>query len=179
VTHYASCTNCAVDKATCQRRKEIADGLRGLSVYSIKFRCADRKALFHQGQRISFHWTLWDKCGGYDEATTRLQFSGTVLRESGAKFIVQVDHGIDVHGEGVEAKDVFTQNDQLLVRVRPADMRALDEPAKRVCGTCFWVEGVAEDRCYRNGYYTPGGCVSPAEVALGASGREETKEYAF
>lgn len=160
MTHYSNCTNCAVDKSACRRRKELADALKGLSVYSLKFRCTDRQSMFSPGQRVVFDWVLWDS-DGYDSDALPLIFKGTVLCERGTKFVVQVDHGVDASGEGIEAKDVFKKNDQLLVKVRPAHMRPLDEPSKLICGTCYWVEGVAEDRCYQSGYgHIPVGCIN-------------------
>lgn len=170
MTHYATCTNCAVDKATCARRKQITDGLRGLSVYSLKFRCADRKALFHAGQRIKFDWTYWDDCNeGYP-----VTFNGTVVREVGTKFVVQVDDARDDCHE-IEAKDVFTKTDVLMIKVRPADMRALNEPDRRVCESCFEIEG-GEPRCYwQDGPWrvTPDGCIRHGAEALESALRGE------
>lgn len=162
--HYAPCFNCDVKKAECLRRIELRAALAGLSVTSVKFRCDVRKAKFEPGQRVAFTWTLFDNGSEWHDDGLPLEFFGTVLREAGPKFVVQVDKGKDAGGEGVEASDVFKKNDQLLIKVRPAHMRALDDPARIICPTCYLVEGAAEDRCYANGYYSPSVCMSGAIV---------------
>lgn len=123
--------------------------------------------MFAPGQRIQFDWSLWEQMEyGGDELP--MTFNGTVLRERGTKFVVQVDSGVDASGEGVEASEVFKKNDQLLVKVRPAHMRALDEPNRVVCATCYWVEGAAEDRCYKMTDWLPNGCIDPTSRARSA-----------
>lgn len=167
MTHYATCTNCAVDKSVCQKRANLREALKGQHVYSLKFKCTDRQPLFVSGQRVQFDWLLWDT-DGYDSESTPLTFHGTVLRERSPKFVVQVDHGVDASGEGIEASEIFKRNDQLLVKVKPADMRSLDESNRKVCATCYWVEGTAEDRCYKMSDWTPGGCIDPTHLARSA-----------
>jgi hypothetical protein len=161
MTHYATCVNCAVDTSSCQRRQNLRATLKGSGVYSLKFKCADRQKMFSTGQRVEFDWSLWE-ADEYDSSELPLVFHGTVIRERGAKFVVQVDGGKDVSGENLEACHVFTKNDQLIIKVRPANMRALDEPAKAVCTICYHVEG-GEDRCHQNGTdWMPKGCIRPA-----------------
>lgn len=162
MTHYTNCTNCAVDKSSCQKRLALREAIKGLHVYSLKFKCADRKPLFVPGQRVKFDWLLWDTDGYGGSESLPLTFHGTVLRERSPKFVVQVDRGVDASGENIEASEVFKKNDQLLVKVKPADMRPVDEPARQICGTCYWVEGVAEDRCYKMTDWLPNGCIDPA-----------------
>lgn len=158
MTHYATCMNCAADKSACSRRSALREALKGQHVFSLKFRCADRASYFSAGQRVEFDWTLWDT-DGYDSYGLPVTFQGTVIRERGTRFVIQVDRGEDTSGEGINASEVFKKNDQLLVKVRPADMRPIDEPSRLICGTCYWVEGVAEDRCYQSGDYLPIGCI--------------------
>ena len=165
MTYYATCFNCAIDKASCPRRAALQKALAGSAVTSLKFKCPERKAFFAPGQRIQFNWSLWDT-DEYDSSELPLVFYGTVLRERGSKFVVQVDAGKDASGEGIEASEVFKKNDALLVKVRPAAMKAIDEPARAVCLTCYHVEGVSEDRCYRSGTsWVPNGCLEPDKVA--------------
>ncbi|MDQ0132627.1 hypothetical protein J2T08_000528 [Neorhizobium galegae] len=161
MTHYSTCTNCAVDKDMCPRRENLRKALKGSAVYSLKFKCPDRLPMFQPGQRVGFDWSLWD-ADDYDSSELPLTFSGTVLRERGTKFVIQVDSGPDTSGEGIQASDVFKKNDALLTKVRPAKMTALDEPARKVCLTCYHVEGQAEDRCYKSGTsWVPNGCIEP------------------
>ncbi|ANL02649.1 hypothetical protein EVC10_039 [Rhizobium phage RHph_Y25] len=161
MTHYATCINCAVDAVSCQRRQNLRAALKGSGVYSLKFKCAERQQMFSAGQRVEFDWSLWER-DEYDSSELPMVFHGTVIRERGAKFVVQVDSGKDASGEGIEASEVFKKNDQLLIKVRPAKMRALDEAPRAVCSTCYHVEG-GEDRCYQNGTdWMPNGCIRPA-----------------
>lgn len=173
MTHYATCFNCATNKATCKRRGALQKALAGNAVTSVKFKCPERKAFFSPGQRVSFTWTMWES-DGYEESALHLIFHGTVLRERGSKFVVQVDSGKDASGEEIEASDVFKTNEALLIKVRPANMTALDEPARAVCLTCYQVEG-QEDRCYRSDcqVWVPKGCIKPVAAA------QETEEYVF
>ncbi|MBP2508154.1 hypothetical protein J2855_001789 [Agrobacterium tumefaciens] len=169
MAHYATCFNCAVDKVSCPRRLALQKALVGSNVTSIKFKCLDRKAHFSTGQRVSFDWTMWES-DGYDESSLPLVFHGTVIRERGSKFVVQVDAGKDASGEGIEASDVFKKNEALLIKVRPANMKALDEPSQTVCLTCYQIAGSAESRCYRSGSrcyrsgtdWVPNGCIGGA-----------------
>lgn len=176
MAHYAPCFNCAVDKNTCERRQSIRRAIQGSGILSLKFRCNQRQPMFSPGQRVSFVWTWWDNCGEGDDQGLGLVFHGTVIRESGAKFVVQVDAGKDASGEECEASHVFTKNDQLLIKVRPADMRALSEPPRHVCSVCSWVEGAAEDRCQRTppepfySGYTPTGCALSAAISTTKEG---------
>lgn len=173
MTHYATCFNCATDKSACPRRLALQASLKGNAVTSLKFRCPERKAFFAPGQRISFTWSLWENQDEYEPDEMELVFHGTVIRERGTKFVVQVDAGKDASDEGIEASDVFKKNDALLIKVRPAHMSALDEPPKVVCLTCFHVEGRAENRCYRSGSsWVPKGCIIPPAV-------QPQKEYEF
>ena len=173
MTHYATCFNCATDKDTCERRIALKKALAGSAVTSVKFRCPERKAFFAPGQRVSFDWSMWENDGD-EESGLPLVFHGTVIRERGSKFVVQVDAGKDASGEGIEAAHVFKKNEALLIKVRPAHMAALDEPSKAVCLTCYQVEGVTEDRCYRSGfYYSPPGCIKPVAAP------EKTEECVF
>lgn len=172
MTHYATCFNCANDKAGCPRRLALQKAMAGSAVTSIKFKCPERKAFFLPGQRVSFEWSMWES-DGYEESALHLIFHGTVLRERGSKFVVQVDAGKDASGEEIEASDIFKKNEALLIKVRPANMTVLDEPAKAVCLTCYQVEG-QEDRCYRsNGQVrVPKGCIKSVVAP-------NEKEFAF
>jgi ribosomal protein S6E (S10) len=161
MTHYATCFNCVNDRYTCPRHLALRDALKGRGVYTVKFKCPERRAYFAPGQRVAFDWKSFES-DEYDTSVLHLTFTGTVIREKGTKFIVQVDGGKDISGEEMDASDVFTKNDQLLIKVRPADMRPLNEPTRAVCQACYHVEGNAESRCYQNGTdWVPTGCVLP------------------
>ena len=160
---YATCFNCAVDKTACARRLALQKALAGSHVTSIKFRCPDRKAHFAPGQRVAFDWNYWDS-DGYEESCLPLTFHGTVLQEKGTKFVVQVDAGHDASGEEIEASHVFKRNDALITKVRPSDMRPLDEATRSVCLACYQIGGMEEIRCHRTNSsptWKPKGCITP------------------
>lgn len=158
MTHYATCFNCAVDKSACARRQALRKALAGNAITSLKFRCPERRPFFVSGQRVAFDWKSFES-DEYDTSVLHLTFAGTVIRERGAKFVVQVDSGKDIEDD-IEASEVFKKNDALLIKVRPADMRPLNEPAKAVCLTCYQIEG-QDDRCYRSAgqVWIPKGCI--------------------
>ncbi|TCL70606.1 hypothetical protein [Rhizobium sp. BK251] len=164
MTHYATCLNCALDKSACERRSALQRALKGNAVYSVKFKCPERQAFFYPGQRVSFSWSMWETDDYDNSSELPLVFHGTVIRERGSKFVVQVDRGKDASNEGIEASYVFKKNDSLLIKVRPANMQALDEPARAVCATCYHVEGHDEYRCYKQADWTPNGCIHPEAI---------------
>lgn len=161
MAYYKPCKNCAVDKASCLRRREIASGISGLHVTVVNFRCSQRRSLFHPGQRVQFVWTSWEASGGYEEDHgIGLIYHGTVIEENGLRFIVRVDDGPSACPEQIDAGDVF-KNDSLVIKVKPSDMKALDEPDRALCPSCSAYEG-EEARClgWEDGFhnYWPDGC---------------------
>lgn len=84
--------------------------------------------MFRPGQRVSVTWTV----GDYREQTDET-WSGTVLRESGTRFLISID---DLPSdEGTPARE-FIKNDRLFVKVTPGRLNALDEPDRRICNFC-------------------------------------------
>ncbi len=154
MAYYKPCRNCAADKADCLRRAEIAKAIAGLSVTVVNFRCTDRQPLFHSGHRIAFTWTLWEPSGGYEEDHgLGLVYRGTVIEEHGLRFIVRVDDGPSADGEKIEARDTF-KSDNLVIKVKPSDMRALDEPDRQLCPAC---SAYPDEMSRCQGWEEPGG----------------------
>ncbi len=136
MAYYKPCKNCAADKATCPRRAEVAKAIAGLSVTVINFRCGDRQPLFHAGQRVRFNWTSWEHCEEIaEDFGLRLVYHGTVLEEHGLRFIVRVDDEPSADGEKIAARDTF-KSDNLVIKVKPSDMCALNEPDRQLCPVC-------------------------------------------
>lgn len=166
MAYYRPCKNCAVDNSTCPRRAALVGAISGQHVTSINFVCRDRQSMFRTGQRVSLRWVHWELNDYGDSDSLDLVFHGTVLIEKGTKFIVRVDDGPAVGGEVLkEAKDVFN-SDRLVIKIRPADMSALDEQDRSICTECTSYLGES-GRC--NGYgkpgawdaYWPRGCIMP------------------
>lgn len=160
MAYYKPCKNCAVDKAACARRAEISTAIAGLSVTVVNFRCDLRKPLFHAGQRVQFAWTSWDSDGYEGDSSVDLLYHGTVIEENGLRFIVRIDDGPSACPEQLGARDVF-KNDSLVIKIKPADMVALDEPDRALCPSCSAYEG-EEARClgWEDSFhsYWPDGC---------------------
>jgi hypothetical protein len=154
MAYYKPCKNCSTDKSSCPRRAEIAKAVAGLSVTVVNFRCRDRLPLFHSGQRVAFTWTFWEPSGGYEEYHgLGLVYHGTVIEEHALRFIVRVDDAPSADVEKIAARDTF-KSDNLVIKVRPADMRALDEPDRQLCPACIAYPDEAS-RC--QGWGEPGG----------------------
>lgn len=169
MAHYKPCKNCAVDKASCLRRAEVRERISGLSVTVINFRCSLRRPIFHAGQRVRFGWTSWES-GGYEgDSSVGLVYHGTVIEEHGLRFIVRVDDGLSACREKINARDVF-KSENLVIKVKPADMTALDEPDRALCPLCAAYAGETS-RCMGWGdpqsidSFWPTGCVVQTERA--------------
>ena len=170
MAYYKPCKNCAVDKTTCSRRAEIAKAVSGLSVTVVNFRCADRMPMFRNGQRVSFNWTSWESGDGdYEDHGLGLIYHGTVIEEHGLRFIVRIDDASSADAEKIEARDTF-RSKNLVIKVKPADMRALDEPSRQLCPLCSAYDGES-DRCQGWGdpgslhSFWPDGCLCKREEA--------------
>ena len=166
MTYYFPCRNCATDKTACKRRLEVKSALSGLNVTSIKFKCEDRKPMFGAGQRVSFAWKVYqDDCEGvqYGEVY-ETEFVGTVISEAnrGLRFIIRVD-AVNEYYDFIPS-EVF-KNDNLIIKVKPVDMVALDEPNRSFCLGCFAYDlADAKGRCQGHdgvGWdrYIPDGCL--------------------
>jgi hypothetical protein len=151
MAYYKPCKNCGVDKASCGRRSEIANAVLGLSVTVVNFRCVDRLPLFRAGQRVGFKWTDYGD-GAFEEDAITLFYHGTVIEEAGLRFIVRVDAGPSADAAKYDARDVF-KNDNLVIKVKGADMQALGEPDRRMCPVCSAYDDEGS-RC--QGWGTPG-----------------------
>lgn len=145
MAYYKPCKNCASDKASCHRRRDVAAAIAGLSVTVVNFRCGVRTQLFRPGQRVRFVWTLWERNDFGEDDDFGLIYHGTVIEESGLRFIVRVDDAPSVDGAKIAARDVF-KNDSLVIKVKPSDMKALDEPDRALCPACSAYAG-EEGRC--------------------------------
>ena len=129
MTYYATCTNCAADKASCARRDEIKTALRGTGITSVKFKCANRQPMFHAGQRVSVTWPN----GEYDES-----WPATIITEVGTRFLISVD---DTSGDLETPARDYVKNERLFAKVSPVKLRALDEPDRAICEFCGTAPG--------------------------------------
>jgi len=175
MAYYHPCKNCAVNIYACERRAQVREAIAGLHVTSVKFRCADRKPMFRSGQRVKFAWSHWEQ-SDYDGSgcENKLVFSGTVVAEKATKFIVRVDDvdgiAVDDNYESMNPRDVFN-NKRLVVKVKPCDMVALDEPDRPMCESCLAYDAEeARSSCHGfNGgawdvYHPPGCLVEKSEL---------------
>lgn len=180
MAYYKPCKNCAIDKAACARRSEIASAVSGLYVTVVNFRCAYRKPLYRTGQRVEFNWTSWENDGeGGEGDGLGLTYHGTVIEECGLRFIVRVDDAPSADAAKITARDTF-KAENLVIKVKPSDMRAIGEPDKALCPACSAYEG-EKARCQGwggddFGSYWPNGCLQRPAPAVG---RRPTEELPF
>lgn len=141
MTFYATCLNCAVDKATCGKRKAISSAIKGLGITSTKFRCADRVSRFRPGQRVEFDWRYYEADGSGQRYTTT--FDGTIMHEKAGnkRFAVKVDPD----GEYYDLKPGDILKNPEFISVRPDDLRPLNEPDKPLCPLCAAFDGDVAD----------------------------------
>lgn len=163
MAYYHPCIGCVIPKDTCLRRAEIRKAISGMNVTSIKFKCKDRTAMFQQGQRVAFPWSV---CVGQDYdgegVYQTVYFRGTVVCEASrpSKFTVRVD--ADGEGYTESPKEAF-RNGGDVVNVKATTLSLIDEPLRVMCGFCLKYK--AEDgRCSAHpnaGWdtYIPDGCL--------------------
>ncbi len=133
MTAYRTCHNCALANAPCARRAAIAEGLSGLNVTSVKFRCAERVPLFTRGQRVTVTWNVPQKDEPGYEDWAQESWPATVIAERGSKFQIVVD---DVDSdEGTPARS-WMKNPTLHAKVTVAKLQPLNEPARDLCLDC-------------------------------------------
>ena len=161
MTYLQPCFNCQADKGSCLRRAEVLKGIKGLGISSAKFVCTERQSKFRPGQRVEFDWRYWepiDDYGGSDEF--HATFRGTIMREkpNNRRFSIRVDQ----EGEDYDLSpsEVFKNPD--FTSVRPADIRAIDEPDRSICPNCAAYDDPADMErlgCWAQGQVdVPKGC---------------------
>ncbi len=131
---YATCINCAADKANCARRAEIRAAIKGTGITSAKFSCTDRRSIFQPGQRVSVTWPAYESVEDYYDES----WPATVIVESGNRFVIQVD---DVPGTYETPARDYIKNQNLFAKASAARLRAIDEPARAICGFCGGAPG--------------------------------------
>ncbi|WP_299830619.1 hypothetical protein [uncultured Roseobacter sp.] len=109
--------------------------------------------MFRPGQRIQFTWSHYEPNDWGDSDENKLIFTGTVVSESGLRFIVRVDDldglAADDASEPMHPKMVF-RNERLVIKLKPSDMSALNEERRTICQACCAYDGEI-DRCHGQG----------------------------
>lgn len=144
--YFATCLNCAADKSTCARLAEIRQAIKGMSITSVKFKCAERVSMFRRGQRVQFDWRYYDDDRSGEGYTAT--FYGTIMREKpgNKRFSIRVDQ--DHEDYDLKPSDILKSPE--FTSVRPADIQPIDEPDKPMCYLCsaYREEVDAERLCY-------------------------------
>ena len=132
MTAYRTCLHCVRARDLCERRADVARGVAGLGVTSVKFRCPERIPLFTPGQRVSVTWFIVDPDGRYGDGIHET-WPATVIAQRGTKFQIVVD---DVDGdEGTPARG-WMKNESLHAKVTVGKLRPLSEPDRKLCPDC-------------------------------------------
>ena len=140
MAYLQPCFNCATDKASCQRRKDILQSVKSMGVTSVKFACANRQSKFRPGQRVEFDWRHYQACDN-DYYETRIILRGTIIREKvgNKRFSIRVDQDFVGFAEQEEPWDLKVSEvlrDPEFTSARPAHIRPLDQPDKPMCNVC-------------------------------------------
>lgn len=134
---YRTCKNCAYEPSLCQRRATIVAGIRGLGLTGVKFRCDQRKPVFHTGQRVGVTWHVFPPDWHYEEGVSAEEWPATIVQETKRGFLIAVDDVLSDHD--TPARE-YIKNDSLYCNVTARRLRALDEPDRRSCEHCRSVE---------------------------------------
>ena len=153
---YAPCHGCTIDKKTCSRRSQISQGIKGLGLTSIKFKCDDRKPKYNAGDRVLVRWCfvaedIEDHYGNGDNLEA-VDFKATIICETKPnRYHIRVDDGPDITTGNNLSPDHLHGNGH--ANVSASKLTKLDEPSIRVCPDCQFVEGKDSDsqKCHGNG----------------------------
>lgn len=128
-----TCRNCAVDRTTCPRRAQVRAGIKGLGLTAIKFRCEQRRPLYHEGQRVSVTWLYYPPDCEWEREAFLETWPATVIGESNKGFLIVVD---DVDSDGGLPARAYVKNDTLYCNVTSSKLKPLAEPDRAVCAYC-------------------------------------------
>lgn len=160
---YRTCYNCALAKLPCVRRDSIQTDIAGLGITSLKFSCKERKPVFERGQRVTVSWPVPDG-GEYGNDYTLEGWPATVIRESGARFLIVVD---DVPSDHETPARDYVKNESLYARVPAGRLAPLAGEYRAICDACDQIPG--DDGRYAGCYgyqdgvhsYRPQKCAQP------------------
>lgn len=130
---YLTCRNCGVNCQTCARRAEVQAGVKGLGLTSIKFRCADRRPMYHAGQRVAVTWKYSPPDWDYEDGLSLETWPATIVQETKKGFLIVVD---DVpSGNDLPARE-YIKSESLYCNVMATKLAPLDEPDRQTCEHC-------------------------------------------
>jgi hypothetical protein len=139
VTSYLTCRNCATDPKLCARRLEVAAAVKGTGITSFKHRCDRRDPLFKPGQRVNVSWPVTDEYGD----TGLESWPATVIVETGTRFVIHIDDVDSSHG--TPARE-YVKSPNLFAKVSAANLEAIDQPARAICGGAPAQGGVCQEK---------------------------------
>ena len=132
-----------VNRDKCDRLAEIKTALKGLSVTSVKFKCAKRRPKFVVGNRVLVTLPFYEVYGPQGETDTHLiDFKGTVIceRKTLGNYKVKIDDGPDADdGNYISPEDLKTETGY--VAVKGVHIAPLNERNREVCPECQAVDG--------------------------------------
>lgn len=131
MTAYLTCRGCASAKVKCEHRDAMRDRLKGLSVTSLKWKCAARVPRFVPGDPI---WaTTWDgeSADGYDQWSME-DFPAVVIRMLGANALVYIKPGVD----GRDSDYKFQTANNGFCKITLSRLTPRDAPRDPVCEHC-------------------------------------------
>ena len=142
MTHYKTCTGCAVDRKTCKRLLTVKAAVAGLSITTVGFRCPERVDKNPIGSRVKalVRYSL-------DGESYAEDFHGTVVGHRGPRVLVEMD---------ADAREVMTNQNGFGKFSRSMVSPIPDTPLISVCTVCQSASGLG---CYGQSGHTPDGCL--------------------
>ncbi len=134
---YTTCRGCSLDKASCQKRKDVRTAIKMLGVTAIKFKCSLRKPLFECGDRVSVTWNIINPHdeGPYGQLIWEEHiWPATIIQEAyDGKYVILVD---DVDSDEEMPAKEWIKNENLFCKVRASKLKLLDEARRGICSLC-------------------------------------------
>ena len=138
-----TCTGCKFS-GECARARNMKDVLRGLGIFSLKFRCPQREDVFSPGQAAIFTTYISDSNDTGESTARNVHYQGRVIQQYGGKVVGFIAPSTpDESGDYPFEARCSGYVKMPLARVKPDDTRpAISLSCCRFCGSHFDLTGV-------------------------------------
>ena len=164
MTHFPTCTGCAVERKTCPDLARLRAALAGFGATTVKHRCKARVPRFVPGAPVIIH--TYSQNGEMSENGIELaDYRGVFVREDGSRGIAFIAPGtIDEKHRGTTADGYpFEPKPNgigfvklTLTRMRPIEGEPpVDASECPVCKSLYGITSICERECSGNGASCP------------------------
>ena len=151
MTHFPTCTGCAVERKTCPDLARLRAALAGFGATTVKHKCKNRAPRFMPGAAVMIHTVSGDGNVTEDGDAVMADYRGVFVRESGSKGIAYIAKGtIDDNHSGADGGYPFEPRGggRGFVKIPMSRMKLIDgapsadvTPCKK-CGSLFVLTGI-------------------------------------